>query len=263
MSSSGAEPRDGRVAGSAGSPMRARFREQVRRDVKAVALDQVASGGTGAVSVNAIARELGVSGPALYRYFASRDELLSELAVDAYHDLAASLAAATERGAALPPRARARSLAGAWRSFALSQPHRYLLLFTPPLPGFDAHAEPLVRAADRVMAVALDVFSGLRGGRGAATRGPRSRPGRPGALGLSLLPGPAVADLASPEALDAVGAEPQDLLRAVSAWSRIHGFVVLEIGGNFASMGIDADALFRREVEAVIGDPGAAEDPSS
>ena len=77
------------TAGAGRSPMRARFREQVRENVKSVALVQLADGGAGALSVNAIAKELGVSGPALYRYFTNRDELLAELVVDAYHDLAA------------------------------------------------------------------------------------------------------------------------------------------------------------------------------
>jgi AcrR family transcriptional regulator len=52
---------------------RQRFRDQVRDEVKDVALTQLAEGGVEAVSINAIARALGVSGPSLYRYFASRD----------------------------------------------------------------------------------------------------------------------------------------------------------------------------------------------
>src|SRR4051794_7104077 len=101
----------GAAAGAGGSPMRGRFRGQVRDDVKAVALDQLAAGGPAALSVNAIAKELGVSGPALYRYFANRDELLAELVVDAYHDFAAALAAANAPD--LTPVRRVRALAGA------------------------------------------------------------------------------------------------------------------------------------------------------
>ena len=74
------------------SSMRDRFREHVREDVKEVALEQLAGGGPQAISLNAIARRLGVSGPALYRYYSNRDELLTELVIDAYRDLAAALA---------------------------------------------------------------------------------------------------------------------------------------------------------------------------
>lgn len=196
------------IAGTPGrSPMRARFRERVREDVKVAALHQLAAGGAAAISVNAIARQLGVSGPALYRYFASRDELLGELVVDAYLDFAAALAAATAPDTGRSPGERLRDLAAAWRGFALAEPHRYRLLFAPPLPGYDAHSEPLVTAARRVMEVATDVY------------------------------GPS-----------------DDDTRVLSAWARMHGVVSLELGGNFTSMGVDADAVFRREIDALVGD---------
>lgn len=242
--------------GSAGNPMRERFREQVREDVKAAALRQISSGGTGAVSVNAIARELGVSGPALYRYFASRDEILAELVVDAYHDLAAALADASNRGLGLSPQDRVRALADAWRAFALSQPHRYLLLFAPPIPGYDAHAEPLVDAASRAMAVGLEVFADTGGDE--LDRKPRSSSAPPGS-GAPASQAPdvsAVANFPRQEVLTASGAGPEELQRVVSAWVRLHGFVGLEIGGNFASMGLDADALFRHEVDTLLRDLG-------
>jgi AcrR family transcriptional regulator len=166
--------------------MRDRFRAQVRDDVKRAALGQLAASGPEGLSINAIAKELGVSGPALYRYFAGRDELLTELIVDAYDDLADALTGSEDLAA----------LARSYRAWALAQPHRYRLLFGPPLPGYDAHAERLVQAARRSM----DVLAPLVG----------------------------------------------DLDEAVLDWSRLHGFVSLEIGGNFASMELDADALFER-----------------
>src|ERR1700754_643597 len=93
--------------------------DAVRAAVKRVALEQLAKGGPGAVAINAIARELGVSGPALYRYFSSRDALLDALALDACNDLAASLAPAESLG----------EFADRYRAWALAQPHRYRLLY--------------------------------------------------------------------------------------------------------------------------------------
>ena len=119
--------------------------DTVRAAVKRVALTQLEAGGPPAVALNAIARELGVSGPALYRYFRNRDALLTELVLDAYDDLASR-------------RSRARtSLPHAYRAWALAQPHRYRLLFAAPLPGYDAHQPELVAAAQRSMALLLQV----------------------------------------------------------------------------------------------------------
>lgn len=197
--------------GSTRSPMRERFREQVRDDVKAAALVQLAEGGPAAVSVNGIAKGLGVSGPALYRYFAGRDELLAELVADTYRDLAGALAASVDPALGLAPVERVRALCAAWRDFARAEPHRYRVLFAPPLPGQDAHAEPLVAASRDVMAVAREVVAPLA---------------------------PA----------------PDDLAAVLSLWTRLHGFAGLELGGNFASMGLDPDALFRREVDDLVRD---------
>src|ERR1044072_163112 len=114
--------------------VRERYREQNREEAKRIALEQLAESGPAGVSVNAIAREMGVTGPALYRYFAGRDGLLTELIADAYTELADTVEhAATPKPA---PGARARALATAWRDWALAQPHRYLLLFGTPIPGY-------------------------------------------------------------------------------------------------------------------------------
>src|ERR1035441_10265477 len=126
--------------------MRERCRAQVRGEVKQAALRQLAESGPAGLSVSAIGKQLGVSGPALYRYFASRDELLTELVIDAYDDpagaelltelfsdaydaLADALRAAESQPAGLEPRPRLEALARAYRSWALAQPHRYPLAF--------------------------------------------------------------------------------------------------------------------------------------
>ena len=79
--------------------IRHRYHTHIRDAVKRPALRQLTEGGPQAVSINAIAKELGVSGPALYRYFAGRDELMTALAVDAYDDLAEALSDTGDRPA--------------------------------------------------------------------------------------------------------------------------------------------------------------------
>jgi len=209
--------------------IRERYRAQVRDEAKQAALAQLAQGGPGALSISAVGKQLGVSGPALYRYFASRDELLTELVIDAYDDLAGALvdAAGEDR------RGRFETVARAYRAWALAQPHRYRLLYGPPLPGYDAHAQRIVEVAWPAMKVLLAIIGEQSLGDGTQGAG---------------LPQPLAAQLAAwaqPHAADSwPGAGPATALRAVLAWSRLHGIVSLEIAGNFASMGLDAEQLF-------------------
>ncbi|OLE29343.1 MAG: hypothetical protein AUG44_04595 [Actinobacteria bacterium 13_1_20CM_3_71_11] len=218
-----------------GPGIRDRFRAQVREEAKQVALRQLAEGGPQALSVNAIGKKLGVSGPALYRYFASRDELLTELVIDAYQDLSAALGAAVRRTRRQRPPQRLRALAAAYRSWANAQPHRYRLLFAAPLPGYDAHSARLVAAAQEGMNILLDVLTDVL-----------PDPANPH-------PGPLDSQLAQwAENRDIAGLSPVLARHAVTTWSRLHGMVSLEIEGNWASMGLDPELLFDAEVTAIV-----------
>src|ERR1035437_7520398 len=213
--------------------MRERYRAQVRGEVKQAALRQLAESGPAGLSVSAIGKQLGVSGPALYRYFAIRDELLTELVIDAYDDLADALRAAASQPAGLEPRPRLEALARAYRSWALAQPHRYRLVFGPPLPGYDPPAQRLVDASQAAMNQLLGVLREL---------GDRTAPAPPQ---------PLASPLTAWALAHAPGTRPATALRAVLAWSRLHGLVSLEIAGNFASMGIDRGQVFEAELGAL------------
>jgi AcrR family transcriptional regulator len=217
--------------------LRDRFRAQVRSEVKQIAVRQLADGGPQALSINAIGKELGVSGPALYRYFSSRDDLLTELVVDAYHDLATALATATRGTRRLSAPERLRAFAAAYRDWANTEPHRYRLLFAAPLPGYDAQAARLVAASREAMIVLLDVLAALTPDNGKA--GSTDTP----------LDGQLEHWSHSRELPDV---SPALALRAVTTWSRLHGLVSLEIEGNFASMGLDPEPLFDAEVIAIL-----------
>jgi AcrR family transcriptional regulator len=121
----------------AGPTRREQRREQTLGEIKALAMEQVAAGGPEAVSLNGIARTMAMSPAAIYRYFANRDALLTALIRDAYADLAQTIEQAAT-GGALPPDRRLRQMAEAFRAWALADPHRYLLLFGTPVPGYQA-----------------------------------------------------------------------------------------------------------------------------
>ena len=217
--------------------IRERYRAQVRAEVKQAALDQLAQAGPAGVSISAIGKQLGVSGPALYRYFASRDDLLTELVIDAYHDLANALAAAASPVPDGDSHGRFEALASAYRRWAVAEPHRYRLLFGPPLPGYEAHAQRLVEASWAAMNLLLEVLRGF-------------------AAGAAEPSGPLASELTAWAQQGNQRVDPGTALHAILIWSQLHGIVSLEIAGNFASMSIDADQLFEIQLAAITATLG-------
>ncbi|MGI5340949.1 TetR/AcrR family transcriptional regulator [Streptomyces sp. CA-181903] len=205
---------------AAGSP-RERYRAQVRAEIKQHAWQQIATAGASALSLNAIAKRMGMSGPALYRYFAGRDELITELVRDAYRGLADTIRAASGAGPAGP--------AHALRAWALEDPQRYLLIFGTPVPGYRA-PEDITGISDEIMAVLLDACAPLDSEDAPAT--------------------PFGAHLAEHRAWAGDHpAPPAALHRALALWTRLHGVLSLELSGHFAAMGFDPALLYAAELE--------------
>ena len=210
-----------------GTP-RQRYRAQVQEEIKKHAWEQIATAGASALSLNAIAKQMGMSGPALYRYFANRDELITELIRDAYQSLSDTIRAAAADGADLS------GLAQTMRTWALEDPQRYLLIYGTPVPGYQA-PEDTRRLASEVMTVLLE-----------ASGDPE----------LRALPASPLQDhLAGHRgwAAGAPSAEPAALHRALVFWTRLHGVLSLEVAGQFTGMGFDPAQVYAAEVEAVAG----------
>ncbi|KUN09260.1 TetR family transcriptional regulator [Streptomyces yokosukanensis] len=206
---------------------RERYRAQVREEIKKHAWEQIAAAGASALSLNAIAKQIGMSGPALYRYFASRDELITELIRDAYRSLADAFRARAAAGADLA------ALAHTLREWALADPQRYFLLYGTPVPGYQA-PEDTTRIASQIMAVLLD----------ACAAGPL--PDTP--------PSPIQAHLDDHRAwADQHPAPPSALHRALLFWTRLHGALSLELAGHFTGMGFDPARLYAAETESLTG----------
>ncbi|WP_033821044.1 TetR/AcrR family transcriptional regulator [Kitasatospora sp. MBT63] len=206
---------------------RERYRDQIRTEVKALAREQIATAGASALSLNAIAKQMGMSGPALYRYFAGRDELITELISDAYRSLADAFRAAEADGADLP------RLARTLRRWALDDPQRYFLIYGTPVPGYQAPPDTTAIAAE-IMAALLDTCA--------------RQPARPGPGAGSPL------DPHLARHRDWAGdhpAEPAVLRLALLAWTRLHGVLSLELAGQFNGMGFDPEVLFEAELAAL------------
>lgn len=223
---------------------RARYRAATREEAKEIALRQLASGGPEAISLNAIGKEMGTSGPALYRYFAGRDALLTELIVDAYGDLAAAMEATARHDDHATPHDQVRALATSVRAWALAQPHRYLLLYGTPVPGYLAPAgtTPL---ASRILAPFLAAIAAL----------PRTATSSSGsALDAQLT---AWAERTGP------GTDGPVLRRGLVLWTRLHGAISLEVEGHFDGMGFDPALLYDTEVDALLAEMGTTDRSTS
>ncbi|MGW7265342.1 TetR/AcrR family transcriptional regulator [Streptomyces sp. NPDC054842] len=241
------------MTGSQQGP-RARYREQTRAEIKDIALRQVAEGGTAAVALTRIAKEVGLSGPALYRYFDSRDALLSDLIRDAYADLAAAVTAAAENLAPdAPARERIRALATGCREWAVRQPHRYLLIQGTPVPGYSA--PPDTRDSARaVLTPFLFAFHGARPGQAVAPVVSQTtawvRADAEVADWVARGTGGADGGPAGPGDVDEEAAGVA-LAGAVLAWSHLHGAVGLEVSGQFDGMGHDGGTLLSAQIESL------------
>jgi AcrR family transcriptional regulator len=122
-------------------------------EIKQTALELMREQGTPDVRFSDIARAMGLTAPALYRYYANRDELLTDMIVDAFDDLAAKLAEAAAEVPAEDLGGRLYASAAAYRRWASSESLRFALIFGQPVPGYAAPDQgPTTEAAGRAMA---------------------------------------------------------------------------------------------------------------
>ena len=103
-------------------------------EIKATARRHLATDGAN-LSLRAVARDMGMVSSALYRYFASRDDLLTALIIDAYNSVGETAENAATGDNAL---ARFLSLTHAVRDWALADPHQWALIYGSPVPGYQA-----------------------------------------------------------------------------------------------------------------------------
>ncbi|MGR4878050.1 TetR/AcrR family transcriptional regulator [Streptomyces sp. LARHCF249] len=210
--------------GEATTTPRERYRQQVRAEIKERAWEQIAVAGASAVSLNAIAKHMGLSGAALYRYFTSRDELVTELVRDAYQSLVGAFRTVAARGDG-----DLAGLAYALREWALDDPQRYFLVYGTPLPGYRTPADVAVTASE-IMGILLEACASLPADGPATSFETDVEAQRKGAAAL---------------------APPGVLHLAVSFWSRLHGVLAMELGGHFTGMGFDPALLFQAELDVL------------
>ena len=128
---------------------RARVRAELTREIAEVARRHLASDGAAALSLRAVARELGMASSAVYRYFPSRDDLLTALIVDAYDAMGAAAEAADAERSRADLFGRWQAVCAPSATWALAHPHEYSLVYGSPVPGYAA-PETTIGPAGRV-----------------------------------------------------------------------------------------------------------------
>jgi AcrR family transcriptional regulator len=211
---------------------RERVRAELTREITDVARGQLATEGAAQLSLRAVAREMGLVSSAIYRYFPSRDDLLTALIVDGYNAIGE---VAENADAAVP----AGDYAGRWlavcravRDWALAHPHEYALVYGSPVPGYQAPQQtvgPATRAAAVFGKIVSDAY------QAGALRPPGLCPPPPG---------PFAADAAGLRDSVLAGVPDEVIAAALAAWTALFGMISFELFGQFENVITDRAAFF-------------------
>jgi len=220
---------------------RDRARAELTREITDEARRQLASAGADGLSLRAVARELGMVSSALYRYFPSRDDLLTALILDAYAALGAAAESADQRDAG--PTRRWVTVCTAVRDWARAHPHEYALIYGSPIPGYRAPESTIAHAA-RVPLAMVGVL------RDAWSAGALTPPAELPA------PGPLLAEQIHRLAASTAPELPRSVLTcALIAWTQLFGMLSFELFGQLVGSVDPSDEFcahaYRRMAEFV------------
>ena len=222
---------------------RAVARAELTRAILDSARTQLGEVGPAALSVRAVARDLDMASSAVYRYFPSRDALLTALIVEAYDDLGDAVDAAVAARRPSDHLGRWRALAHAVRDWAVAHPHQYALTYGSPVPGYAAPADT-VAPGTRVSGALVQLMSDLQAA-GIEPAAPSRRVSRAGRAAI----GPVLAHTSAP-------LSPELAVRGMQAWATLFGHVSLELFGHMHNGVLDYDVHFAQVVDQVAADLG-------
>lgn len=219
---------------------RERMRDATQQEIKEVAREHLRAHGPSGISLRGIARDIGMTAPALYRYYAGLDDLLAAMIETYTNEACDAMEAARD---ALPEDDIGRRLVAVTRAFrrwAMEHTPEFTMVFGAPVPGFDHPQEGGVpEAGARLGGIFFTLFAELW----------QRQP----------FPIPAEEDI-EPELrsqLDAFAAKcgvdeiglPIGVIRLyAAAWIRLYGMVAMEIFGHIHFLVEDAEPLFEAEL---------------
>jgi AcrR family transcriptional regulator len=223
---------------------RDRARAELTREIKEAARRQLAVAGADGLSLRAVSRELGMVSSALYRYFPSRDDLLTALIIDAYDAIGEQAETAIAQAGPGPGRVRWAAACAAVRAWARAHPHEYALIYGSPVPGYRA-PEATIGPAARVPLAFVGVLADAFAAGEMATDGE----GAESELGPELAA--QAATLAAALAL-APAVPPSALVATMIAWTQLYGMISFELFGQLVGSFEPADALFGHAVARLM-----------
>ena len=191
----------------------------------------LAEQGAAALSVRAVARELGMASSAIYRYVTSRDDLLTLLIVEAYDAVGEVAEQAAEASRRRAPRRRWVTVAAAVRAWALANPHEYALVYGSPVPGYEAPVRTTA-SGTRVSFALLSIV------RDAAAKGQLGPPQ------VADVPPRLAADLDQLRTTLDLHVGDETLLAVLLAWTQLFGLLSFELFNQTRGVVSDDEALF-------------------
>jgi AcrR family transcriptional regulator len=224
---------------------REKLREATLEEIKALARKQMATEGAMGISLRGIAAELGMTSPALYRYYASRDDLLTALVVDAYNSLADAIIAAAELVPTDRYGEKMLTLLLAYWQWSLEHLAEFGLIFGSPVPGYQAPAEITVPAARRSLVPFLEVL-------GAAAQANKIQL----QAQYANLPDPLESELGQKLRQYNIPLPPPIIAAFMAVWGQMHGLVTLEVFGHLHFLANDPSKLYRHHMQTLVGQLG-------
>jgi AcrR family transcriptional regulator len=220
---------------------RERLRAETTGEIKQVALDLMASGGPDAITLRAIAREMGMTANAIYGYFATRDDLVTTLINDVSTALADAVDAAWQATSSKDPATRIRAWAEAFRNWSLANPQGFRLIFGDPVPGYRAPQGGPAPEAERRICTGLIAL--------AAAAWPQAQHlHESSAFTWSDFDARLLDDVrpAFPEL------PPAAVALALRIRAHLQGFVSLEVYGQLGTQTFSPDKLFHEELTQLL-----------
>jgi AcrR family transcriptional regulator len=236
---------------------RERARARTVADIIRLGREHLALHGAAALSLRAVARDLGVVSSAVYRYVENREELLTLLLIDAYGELGDEVDAAVDAVPEGDFAGRFRALGLAVRNWALREPACYALLFGSPVPGYRAPPERTTGPGTRVIYTLMAIFDGAyRAGRLTAE-------GHPAAVVAPMLGPGLAADLANIRAAQGLALPDALLARGALVWTSLFGAISFEVFGQYGPDTFAArDELFAHHLGLLAGVAGLPGQPA-
>lgn len=211
------------------------------RDIVRIGREHLATDGAAALSLRAVARDLGVVSSAVYRYVESRDELLTLLVVDGYDELGDAVDAALAKIEGSDHAGRMRAIGRAVRMWALAEPATYALLFGSPVPGYEAPAERTTGPGTRVILRLVEVWEDAWAAGGITVP---DEPVGPRRLSRDLARVRRELGLTAPDAL---------IARGMLAWAALFGCVSFELFGQYGPDAFaDPKDIFEHHLQVLV-----------